>query len=103
MTAQPLTKKDQLKQDLAGFIEYLGGQKPTKYVKTSTTPFSEGSTETIMFLAEEGGDGSDLAEKIIYDLETYDDNLQHKNNPKIAIKRWLFGFADDDSECAAYS
>ena len=98
MPAQPLTKKDQLKQDLAEFIEYWDGERPTKYVKTSTTPFSEGSTETIMFLAEEGGDGSDLAEKIMYDLETYDDNLQHKNNPKIAIISCSFGFIGEDVE-----
>jgi hypothetical protein len=98
MTAQPLTRKDQLKQDLVEFIEYWEGEKPTKYVKTSTTPFSKGSTETIMFLAEEDGDSSDLGEKIKYDLETYDDNLQHKHNPKIAIKSWSFGFIDEDVE-----
>jgi hypothetical protein len=92
------TKKAELIEELAAFIKHHVGQNPTKYVKTSTTPFSKGSTETIMFLAEENGDGSDLAEKIKYDLETYDDNLQHKHNPKIAVKSWSFGFIDDDAE-----
>jgi len=98
MPAQALTKKDQLIKDWQDFISKNGGLNPTKYVKTSTTPFSVGSREVIMFLADEDGNGFDLGEKIRYDLETYNDDLNHKFQPKISIDSWYFGFIDDDAE-----
>lgn len=98
MPAQAITKKAQLMKDWAEFIEYWEGEKPTKYVKTSTTPCSAGSRQTIMFLGEDGLNGSDVAEQIEYDLGAYDDDLRLKTNPKITILHWSFGFIGEDEE-----
>lgn len=98
MPEQTVTKKDQLMKDWQDFISENGGLNPTKYVKTSTTPFSEGSREVIMFLSDEDSNGWDLGEKIRYDLETYNDDLIHKFQTKISIESWYFGFIEEDED-----
>lgn len=86
MSYQHQTNKSILLDDLLSF-KNIFGELPTVYVKTCTTPFGN-SEETIRFVADKNS--NDIIRKIEYDLETYDDDLRHKHQPKIRILRAEF-------------
>lgn len=83
------TKKQRFAESWANFFSQ-NGKTPDKYVQTSTVPNFEGSTETIMFLADQQHAGKDIEAKFDYIMNYYDDELRLIRNPQIQIKFWEF-------------